>query len=234
MSLLRKTGRWGWWLVVVMVMGAAVLLLLINPPRQGPGGAATPAAVAPSHSNEQTMPAAAPIAETPTADSAIPAGPIGEPRTTNYRTLATAAAQAIYTWDSRTASYSEIYSRLRAWWEVLPDGSNPLAVLAQEFEDTGVTAGTFGTLSGQDAYRTGTAESIRCDGELAKVTEHPAPWVGLHVCTVSVSVVDQSANSRNAYIAPVSVMINCPPAVTAPPDRCAMVGFYTSLSRIVY
>jgi len=116
----------------------------------------------------------------------------------------------------------------------LPDGSNPLSVLVQEFEATGVTAGTYMSLAGVQARRTGTAESVACDAELARVREYPAPWVGLHVCTVRLNIVDQSAHGRNAYVAPISIMINCPPAPTAPSDRCAMVGFYATPSRIVY
>ncbi|MEE9095722.1 hypothetical protein [Pseudarthrobacter phenanthrenivorans] len=89
-------------------------------------------------------------------------------------------------------------------------------------------------LTGQSARRTGTAEAVRCDRELAKVKEYPAPWEGLHVCTVTVQVVDESTAGKNAYAAPVTVMVNCPPAVTAPADRCAMVGFYATAERIVY
>jgi hypothetical protein len=109
-----------------------------------------------------------------------------------------------------------------------------LAVFAQEFEATGINAGTFASLAGQGAFRTAIAESLTCDEELAEVRERPAPWLGLHVCTVSLRVVDQTATSRNAYTAPVSVLVNCPPAATAPPDRCMMVGFYATSSRIVY
>jgi hypothetical protein len=70
------------------------------------------------------------------------------PRTVDYRKLASAAAKAIYTWDTRTASYSEVYSRLRNWWNVLPDGSNPLTVFVQEFEATGINAGSYASLAG--------------------------------------------------------------------------------------
>jgi hypothetical protein len=158
----------------------------------------------------------------------------GLPRTRDYRALAVAAAKGIYSWDSRSSSYSDIYAKVRSWWELLPDGSNPLSVLVREFEGTGVTAGTFTTLAGQSARRSGTAESLRCDLELAKVQEYPAPWEGLHVCTVTVQVVDESTNGRNAYPAPVTVMVNCPPATTAPLGRCAMVAFYATTERIVY
>ncbi|AUZ34427.1 hypothetical protein C3B78_08160 [Arthrobacter sp. PGP41] len=97
-----------------------------------------------------------------------------------------------------------------------------------------MTAGTFTTLADQSARRIGTAESLRCDLELAKVQEYPAPWEGLHVCTVTVQVVDESNNGKSAFAAPVTVMVNCPPATTAPSGRCAMVAFYATPERIVY
>jgi hypothetical protein len=156
------------------------------------------------------------------------------PRTVDYRKLASAAAKAIYTWDTRAASYSEVYSRLRSWWNVLPDGSNPLAVFVQELEATGINAGSYASLAGQQAHRSAVVQSLRCDVELAKVRERPAPWAGLHVCTIALRVLDQTSSSRNAYTAPVSVMMNCPPADTAPADHCVVVGFYAAASRIVY
>lgn len=158
----------------------------------------------------------------------------GLPVTLDYRILAAAAAREIYTWDSRSASYSDVYARVRSWWELLPDGSNPLSALVREFEGTGVTAGTFTELSGQSARRTGTAQSLRCDLELAKVQEYPAPWAGLHVCTVTVNVVDETNSGRSVYAAPVTVILNCPPAPTAPSGRCAVVAFYATAERIVY
>jgi hypothetical protein len=167
-------------------------------------------------------------------DVTAEATPDGLPRTLDYRALAVAAAKGIYSWDSRSSSYSDVYAKVRSWWELLPDGSNPLSVLVREFEGTGVTAGTFTTLADQSARRSGTAESLRCDLELAKVQEYPPPWEGLHVCTVTVQVVDESSNGRSAYAAPVTVMINCPPAITAPAGRCAMVAFYATAERIVY
>ncbi|KRE65684.1 hypothetical protein ASG92_17030 [Arthrobacter sp. Soil736] len=109
-----------------------------------------------------------------------------------------------------------------------------MAVLAHEFEATGINAGAFASLAGQKAFRTATAESMTCDEELAEVRERPAPWLGLHVCTVALRVVDQTANARNAFMAAVSVIVNCPPAANAPPDRCTMAGFYATPSRIVY
>jgi hypothetical protein len=168
------------------------------------------------------------------ADIVAEATPDVLPRTRDYRALAVAAAKGIYSWDSRSSSYSDVYAKVRSWWELLPDGSNPLSVLVREFEGTGVSAGTFTTLAGQSARRSGTAESLRCDLELAKVREYPAPWEGLHVCTVTVQVVDESSNGRSAYAAPVTVLVNCPPATTAPAGRCAMVAFYATAERIVY
>jgi hypothetical protein len=107
-------------------------------------------------------------------------------------------------------------------------------VFVQEFEATGINAGTYQYLSGQQAFRSAEVESMMCDSELAKVRERPAPWAGLHVCTVSLHVLDQSASTRNTYTAPVSVMVNCPPAASAPVDHCIMVGFYAAPNRIVY
>ncbi|WP_230116639.1 hypothetical protein [Arthrobacter sp. Bi83] len=107
-------------------------------------------------------------------------------------------------------------------------------MFVQEFEATGINAGTYQYLAGQQAYRSAGVESMVCDSELARVRERPAPWAGLHVCTVSLRVVDQSVSARNSYSTPVSVMINCPPAASAPADHCIMVGFYAMPNRIVY
>lgn len=226
------------WLVFAVLSAAVATVLLVLPGSPRPPSTSTTAdpATSPPAPSAGHPPSSAPSVSTTSTNAPAAEGPsaTGVPHTTNYRTLATAAAQAVYTWDTRTSSYSEVYGRLRSWWDVLPDGSNPLAVLAQEFEATGINAGTFASLAGQKAFRTATAESMTCDEELAEVRERPAPWLGLHVCTVALRVVDQTANARNAYTSPVSVMVNCPPAATAPPDRCTMVGFYATPSRIVY
>jgi hypothetical protein len=232
--LFGSSRRW-WFLAIALLVVAAVLLALARPQAEPAAETVPPQPIGQSPqspTNSSTSPAA--HAPTPTPAVEVPGAAVGEPQTTDFRTFASAAAIAIYTWDTRSASYSEVYSRLHDWWHVLPDGSNPLAVLVQEFEATGVNAGSYGTLTGQQAYRTATVESLRCDGELAKVREQPAPWAGLHVCTVSARVADQSVAGLNAYTAPVSVMMNCPPAATAPPDHCIMVGFYATPSRIVY
>jgi len=224
-----------WWILTIVMLGVAAVFVALARPPAGP--AAEPAAppstgpagdnpVTPARSLQRGTPTAAPAVSAPATD--------GAPRTSDFRQLASAAATAIYSWDARSSSYSEVYSRVRAWWHVLPDGSNPLAVLVQEFEATGVNAGSYAALASQQAYRSASVQNLRCDGELAKVREQPAPWVGLHVCTVSLQVLEQSMATRNLYPAPVSVMVNCPPASTAPPDRCVMVGFYASPSRIVY
>lgn len=231
----RSPGRRLWIFTAVLAAAvAAVFVLVGSPPPPSTSTTAVPATSSQPPSAVQASPSPSVSSGTATARTAEGMSATGVPRTTNYRALATAAAQAIYTWDTRSSSYSDIYTRLRGWWEVLPDGSNPLAVFAQEFEATGINAGTFASLAGQKAFRTATAESITCDEELAKVRERPAPWLGLHVCTVSLRVVDQTATSTNAYTTPVSVMLNCPPAANAPPDRCTMVGFYAAPSRIVY
>lgn len=242
MSLTRKNRLFGsssqrrWWVTALALLSVATVLFTFTRPTQGPAPDPVPGPSTGPTPRSSANVSIGPQSETPTA--APPAvhrsDTNGAPRTTDFRELASAAAMAIYTWDTRTASYSEVYSRLRSWWEVLPDGSNPLAVLVQEFEATGVNAGSYGTLAGQQAHRSATVQAMRCDGELAKVREQPAPWVGLHVCTVSLQVREQSTATRNSYTAPVSVMMNCPPASTAPPDRCAMVAFYASPSRIVY
>lgn len=221
--------------LVALLMISAVFLLW---PADSPNGPVPPTTSA-------TAPATAKPSGTSTApgsasgfpDEAVvtaEATPDSLPRTRDYRALAVAAAKGIYSWDSRSSSYSDVYAKVRSWWELLPDGSNPLSVLVREFEGTGVTAGTFTTLADQSARRSGTAESLRCDLELAKVQEYPAPWEGLHVCTVTVQVVDESSNGRSAYAAPVTVMVNCPPATTAPSGHCAMVAFYATAERIVY
>jgi hypothetical protein len=242
MSLSRESVRSGQsrrrrlWLFAAIVVAVVAVLLVMGSPR--PPSRSTTAVPTTSPQAPSTGRPSSPAPSVSTGSTTAPAtegtSAIAVPRTTNYRALVTAAAQAIYSWDTRTSSYSEVYTRLRGWWDVLPDGSNPLAVFAQEFEATGINAGTFASLAGQEAFRTATAESMTCDEELAEVRERPAPWLGLHICTVSLRVVDQTANSRNAYSAPVSVMVNCPPAATAPPDRCTMVGFYATPSRIVY
>lgn len=230
----RESGLRVWWFgVVVLSSVAVVLLVLTRPPAGVESEPDFPSSAAPSPSSSET-PSNLPPIPSPSATTSELVPAVGEPHTTDYRKLSEAAATAIYTWDSRTASYSEVYSRLRDWWVVLPDGSNPLSVLVQEFEATGVNAGTYASLTAHHARRSSTVQSLLCDGELAKVREHPAPWMGLHVCTVTLGVVDQSDADHNAYLAPVSVMVNCPPATTAPDDHCVLVGFYATPSRIVY
>lgn len=223
-------GRRRPWVPAVVVLGMAAVGVVLLVPSQPSAQSYKPDTTA--EASRAPRPSfSAPVA-LPHDDGA--ADPLGDPKGADYRQLALIAAQEIYTWDTRSSSYSEVYSRLRALWALLPDGSNPLTVLVQEFEATGITAGTYSSLAGQEAYRIGTAESVACDGELAKVRDYPAPWPGLHVCTAKVNVVDRTARGENNYVAPVTVMVNCPPAPTAPDDRCAMVGFYATPSRIVY
>lgn len=222
-------------LFVVLLIGGLVILFR-------PVGRS---AAAPVPSPTPSMPPASVPSGTPAATgapSALPgetnvaalASPVDLSPTRDFRALAVEAARGIYTWDSRSSSYSDVYARVRSWWELLPDGSNPLSVLVKEFEATGVTATSFASLGRESARRTGTAQSVRCDLELAKVQEFPPPWVGLHVCTVIVQVVDETSRDQNAYSAPITVMLNCPPAITAPADRCVMVAFYATADRIVY
>lgn len=223
-------GRRGPWVVVIAVLGLAAVVLVLLLPSQPSVQSYKPDITAEASRRPRPSPSA--FGASPRDGGA--ADPVADPKGADYRQLALMAAQEIYTWDTRASSYSEVYSRLRSLWTLLPDGSNPVTVLVQEFEATGITAGTYTTLAGQEAYRTGTAESVACDGELAKVRDYPAPWTGLHICTVKVNVVDRTVRGENTYMAPVSVMVNCPPAPTAPNDRCAMVGFYATPSRIVY
>lgn len=194
MSLTRRSSLPGsgsrrrWWFAVVALLSAAMVLFALMRPAAEPVPASSPEPAPQTSTNASGRPQ-------PDMPTAIPPAvdlqdTDGAPRTTDFRKLASAAAAAIYTWDTRTASYSEVYSRLRSWWDVLPDGSNPLAVLVQEFEATGVNAGSYATLAGQQAHRSAAVESQRCDSELAKVRERPAPWAGLHVCTVSLRVLD--------------------------------------------
>lgn len=233
--LLGSGKRRSWWIGVLAILSlVAAIVILVLPAGGTRTEPATPSMAGPATTGPVTSSTFSPVASPSAASASQTPRAIGEPRTTDYRMLASAAATAIYSWDTRTASYSEVYSRLRDWWDVLPDGSNPLTVFVQEFEATGVNAGTYATLAGEQARRSATVRSLVCDGELAKVRDHPAPWVGLHVCTATLSVVDQSNSDRNTYAAPVSVMVNCPPATTAPIDHCVVVGFYATPSRIVY
>ena len=241
MSLTRRIALPGsssqrrWLFLTFMVLSVATVLFALTRPTLRPAPEPGPAlSTAPTPQSSAT-PSSEPQSTTLTTIPAVE-GPHedGVPRTTDFRKLASAAATAVYTWDTRRASYSQVYSGLRNWWQVLPDGSNPLAVFVQEFEATGINAGTYQYLAGQQAYRSATVESLRCDSELAKVRERPAPWAGLHVCTVSLHVLDQSISAHNTYTAPVSVMVNCPPAASAPSDHCIMVGFYAAPNRIVY
>ncbi|MEV5054384.1 hypothetical protein [Arthrobacter sp. LAR12-1-1.1] len=133
-------------------------------------------------------------------------------------------------------AYTDIYARVRGWWMVLDDGSNPLSLYTAQFEGTGIDAAAFAQLTSRKAHRTSRVVETRCDSELANYVEHPAPWQGLHVCTVTVSVTDRSTSDTGSapYTVPVSVVANCPPAESAPRDRCALVAFYTDPARIVY
>ena len=229
----RTTRRWVFGLALAAILGALILVLVGPRESSSTTGAGVPTAESQTHrAPPSTSPTTTAKPTKPAPLSKVPASV--PPATADYRALASAAAVAIYSWDTRSSSYSDVYARIRSWWFVLPDGSNPLAVLVQEFEATGINAGSFTSLAGQGAYRVATFESMACDNELVKVRERPAPWAGLHVCTVRLKVVDQTVSSSNSYTAPVSIMANCPPAATAPPDRCQMVGFYASTSRIVY
>jgi hypothetical protein len=219
---------------IVTIIGAVVAALLLSP------------ATGNQHGNQgvpQIAPSAAPPLEgtnsIPTVGATNPVGPVvspGEPETLDFKAYAEATAKALYSWDSRASTYTEVYGHVRSWWVVLADGSNPLTVYTHEFEGTGINAAAFAQLSSYRAYRTADVVRTSCDGQLAQVKDQPAPWVGLHVCTMTLSVTDRSttAPQATAYRVPVSVMVNCPPASTAPANRCVLVGFNTTASRIVY
>ncbi|MBP1235198.1 hypothetical protein JOE40_000666 [Arthrobacter sp. PvP102] len=230
-----SSSRRRWLFVVFVVLSVATVLFALTRPTLTPASEPGPALSRAPTPQMSAAPSGGAQPETLKTAAAVEApDSYGAPRTMDFRKLAAAAATAIYTWDTRRASYSEVYSGLRNWWHVLPDGSNPLAVFVQEFEATGINAGTYQFLAGQRAYRSATAESVMCDSELAKVRERPAPWTGLHVCTISLRILDQSISARNMYTAPVSVMVNCPPAASAPADHCIMVGFYAAPNRVLY
>lgn len=229
----RATRRWVFGLALTAIFGTLILVLVVPQESPSPDGTGVPSEESQTRNSPPSLSPS--TTAKPTRSAPLPKVPASAPpATADYRALASAAAVTIYSWDTRISSYSDVYARIRGWWFVLPDGSNPLAILVQEFEATGINAGSFASLAGQGAYRVATFESMACDNELVKVRERPAPWVGLHVCTVRLKVVDQTVSSSNSYTAPVSVIANCPPAATAPPDRCQMVGFYASTSRIVY
>ena len=231
----KPSRRRAWLLLLITVLaiaGIAIVLSLRTP-------AATPEVSdqTPSSAPSPSISAAAPTVAKPPATSSPPnsqIAPADEPVTLDYRELATAAARTIYTWDTRKATYSETYGRIRAWWHVLPDGSNPLAVFADQFEATGTNAAAYASLSGAHGYRSAKAENSTCDAQLAQFVQYPAPWEGLHVCTVTLAVTEHATSGTNSYTAPISVIVNCPPATTAPTDRCEMVAFYASSDRIVY
>ncbi len=234
MERLPAPFRRQWFLIALLGALAAVVIALFLPPGAGSPQRATSGPTFPFPTSETTAgtgPAVA--AATAPADAGVSPG---EPRTLDFKAYAEDTARALYTWDSRTSTYTEVYAHVRSWWVVLADGSNPLTVYTQEFEGTGINSAAFAQLSAYGAYRTARVVQASCDNGLAQFRDHPAPWVGLHVCTITVSVTDRSTTDPHsaAYRVPVSVMVNCPPAATAPQNRCALAGFYTSASRIVY
>lgn len=136
----RTTSRWVFGVALAAILGALILVLVVpqeSPSAKGPGvpSAESQARKDPRSASPTTT--AKPSRSAPS--SKVPASP--PPATADFRALASAAAVAIYSWDTRNSSYSDVYARIRDWWVVLPDGSNPLAVLAQEFEATGINAG---------------------------------------------------------------------------------------------
>jgi hypothetical protein len=215
-------------LLAVVAVITALLLTPSEPHRNGGSRATTPTA--------PTLPSQTPIIRPSDPYITVVPKPDDGPHTLDPRALSESTAIALYTWDTRTSGYTDIYARVRGWWMVLEDGSNPLSVYTAQFEGTGIDAAGFAQLTSRQAHRSSRLMQTKCDGELANYVEHPAPWEGLHVCTVTVSVTDRSASDTGSapYAVPVSVVANCPPAASAPNDRCALVAFYTDASRIVY
>lgn len=223
-----------WFLIAILGTLTAVVIALFWLPGTSTSERVTSVPTSPPQANQAaTGPDPAVAVTIAPVDVAVSPG---EPQTLDYKAYAEEAARALYTWDTRTSSYTQVYAHVRSWWIVLADGSNPLTVYTQEFEGTGINSAAFAQLSAYGAYRTVTVIQTSCDDQMAQVRDHPAPWIGLHVCTMTLSVTDRSTADphKTAYRVPVSVMVNCPPAATAPPHRCALAGFYTSASRIVY
>lgn len=223
-----------WFLIALLGTLTAVVIALFLVPDTNTSQRATDVPTSPTPAS-QTAAGPGPAAGVTPEPVAVAVSP-GEPQTLDFKAYAEDAARALYTWDTRTSIYTQTYAHVRSWWLVLADGSNPLTVYTQEFEGTGIDSAAFAQLSAYGAYRTATVVQTSCDSQLAQFRDHPAPWVGLHVCTMTVSVTDRSTADphKAAYRVPVSVMVNCPPAATAPAHRCALAGFYTSASRIVY
>lgn len=223
-----------WFLIALLGALAAVVIALFLPPDTSTSQRAASVPTSPPQA-VQTAAGPGPAGAGTPARVDVAVSP-GEPQTLDFKAYAEDTARALYTWDTRASSYTQVYAHVRSWWIVLPDDSNPLTVYTQEFEGTGTNSAAFAQLSANGAYRTATVIQTSCDDQLAQFRDHPAPWVGLHVCTMTVSVTDRSTadSHKAAYRVPVSVMVNCPPAATAPAHRCALAGFYTSASRIVY
>lgn len=229
----KPSRRRAWMLLLVTGLALAGIAIVLSFGTSGTGPEAS------GRTRSTAPPVSQPTAATAPTVAAIPSHdpqdvPADEPSTLDFRQLSTAAARTIYAWDTRTATYSQTYGRIRTWWHVLPDGSNPLTVFAEQFEATGTNAAAYASLTGSHGYRTAAALNLTCDEQLAQYVQYPPPWEGLHVCTVTLKVTEHATSGTNSYTAPVSVMVNCPPAATAPADHCEMVGFYASSERIVY
>lgn len=160
----RPTRRWVFGLALAAILGALILVLVA--PRESPSAKGTNIPSAESQTRKAPPSASPTTTAKPSRSAPLSKVPAAVPLVTaDYRALASAAAVAIYSWDTRSSSYSDVYARIRGWWFVLPDGSNPLAVLVQEFEATGINAGSYASLAGQGAYRVATFESMRdCPG----------------------------------------------------------------------
>lgn len=232
----KPSRRRAWILLLVTVLAVAGTAVVLS--FRMPGAAPETTGRAPSSTPLTSHSRPVPTAVVQATATSTPPEPrevsADEPSTLDFRQLATSAARTIYTWDTRRATYSQTYGKIRAWWHVLPDGSNPLTVFAEQFEATGTNAAAYASLTGAHGYRAAKAVNSTCDAQLAQFVQYPAPWDGLHVCTVTLAVTEHATSGTNSYTAPISVVVNCPPATTAPADRCEMVAFYASSDRIVY
>jgi hypothetical protein len=116
MSLTRKNKLAGssslrrWWPAAIALFGVATVLIVLTGPAEGPAAEPVPPPSTGPTPRSSATAFTGPQSETPTAAPPAVDRPDagGAPRTTDFRKLASAAARAIYTWDTRTASYSEV------------------------------------------------------------------------------------------------------------------------------
>ncbi|MCU1566513.1 MAG: hypothetical protein JWQ56_1450 [Pseudarthrobacter sp.] len=125
-SLSGPKSRRSWWIAAIALLSVVTALFALT--RPSPTPAEAPVAPPPTVDIPQSPANASPGTQaqpSTVAPDVVIADVEGAPRTADFRQLAAAAATAIYTWDTRTSSYSEVYSRLRDWWDVLPAAPIP-------------------------------------------------------------------------------------------------------------